>query len=88
MVVDVNCVQRIKFSSAFALNVQLNRVFLWCAERNNCLAECHGVCDKISFRCSFYLATLFGVLYFYCNNLYFLLIIHFVSLKKIYPIIY
>jgi energy-coupling factor transporter transmembrane protein EcfT len=59
------------------------RVFLWCAQRNNCLAEHHGVCNKISFRCSFYLATLFCVLCFHCNNLYFLLVIHFVSLKKV-----
>ena len=47
------------------------------------MAERHGVCNKISFRCSFYLATLFGVLYFHCNNSYFLLIIHFVSFKKL-----
>ena len=43
------------------------------------------MCNKISFRCSFYSATLFFVLYFHCNNVYFLLVIHFVSLKKVLP---
>ena len=83
MVVDVNCVQRIKFSYALALNVQLAGYF--CGGLREIIAWQNVmvcVCNKISFRCSFYLATLFGVLYFHCNNSYFLLIIHVVSLKK------